>query len=779
MAQINLQSGSFSLESAGQAVRQTSVGTQLGQSGIQTGRVHAADQQQRVVIDTSTSDLLMRLGNKILEPQIKKIQTEKFLEGAQRVAQGEALKDIVDEQPWYTQIFGPSSSAQGARAVGQMKGVDDYITSVANDMPNLQKLSSKEFGKQITGKMGDFMTGDSVADAAIQMKMVEATGPLFKAHTKAHYKWSQDNMQKTTVSYYRAGTDKLKAMSAQLLNGTMTQKDYDAVTADFIGNLMPMDGQSPESYWGGIKDATLDALASGNHHAANAVFDSGVFKNAPSETRKELMDARFKYEKQTQESAGFNEYGPRIGVLKGKAAAGQLTGNEILAEVDAINADYAARYGVSRPLFQRKEMESIISGNISSIFNRAEQDKRDLAREGRADRRAAAKEQVKADMEIRKSEQLTQLIMGGAGNQAALAGYTNDEINLGVYKGAQIIQKAGGDVGKFLTMQYNNGGAHVNSLYKNQMQAGLRAAIQEGHSGAAFETSYGLFKQISKEPGGKGAALAYLGDDGVKMMKYDQFVQNRITPEVAYQLAFGQALDSSRKSTDKEIGAQLVKTVDGDQPGVWGSLFGGATLTEQSKRVLTDAVGKNYDKLASNLAMGDDDAMKVALNVAKGELDVVGSYVIPKGADRRPVYQLIGSDEKTAGTMFTELLNQKARENGITAKMPGQTKLDTLGELLTDGPVATIVGEGYKAATGKPNAGLVGTLSNASAIPTMHRIWNTVTSDEPNVMVMRLPDQNGQGMFGVTIVDTDGNMTNFPMSSGEIRAYYEKHSSFK
>lgn len=757
MPQSNLQAGSYALAAA-DAVQQRNAGTATpGQVGI-AGSTAAPrpEAMERVVIDTSTSDLIMKLGAKILEPQIQKVQTAKFLEGAQRVAQGEALKDIVDEQPWITTIFGTSSSIQGARAVAQMKGVDDYLTSVASDMPNLQKLSSKEFGQKITGKMSEFLTGDSVADSAIQMKMVEATGGLFKAHTKANYKWTQDTMQGNIVGYMQSGGAKLKAMTGQLLDGTMSQSDYDDAKATYVGNLMPLDGQSPESYWGAVEGATIDALASGNHHAANAIFDSGIFNSAPTETRKKMLDARHKYEAQTQETAGFMEYGPRIGMLKGKAAAGQLTGNEILAEVDLINQDYQLRYGVDRPLFKRKEMESILSGNISSIYNRAEQDARDLAREGRADARSDAKDAAKAQMEVRKSEQLVSLVQGGAGNLSTLAGFTQPEIDRAVYQGAQVIASKGGNVGEFLVRQYNNGDAHINPLYQNQLQAGMRAAKQEGHSGQAFEQTYGMYKQISKESGGKAAAIAYLGtDDAVKMMKYDTLISGgRMQPEVAYQVSFGQVLDSSRKSTDKEIAKQIETTVSNDQPGMFSKLFGSIPLTEQSQRILRGKVGQNYDKLAGNLAMGDDEAMKLSLTVAKGELDVVGPYAYDKGTDRQPVYQMIGADEETAGKVFSKFINQRARENGILAPLPGSKDWDD-----NLSPAKAFVTQG--------------------PLPGMREAYKRGMESEANVIVLRLPDQGKVGMFAISVVDEHGNTTNFPVTSDEVKSFYEKSSNFK
>lgn len=714
------QPGSMAIEALG-PVQQRSIGVQPGQSGMQGIRQFAGQPLQSEKVDTGTTDLLMQLGGKVLAPIMEQAQTAAFLDGAQRVAQGEALKDIVDEQPWYTQIFGPTSSVQGARTIAQMQQVDDYLTGIQTDMPELQKLSPTEFAKTMTSRMSSFLTGDGVADAAIQTKMIESMGAVTKAHTKAHYKWTQDTMQKTITSYMISGAKKLQSQAMQLLDGTMSEQDFKDVKAGMLNNLMPLAGQSPESYWGGIEEAVTDALATGNHHAANTVFDSGLLANAPAEVRKKLFDARHTYEARTQETAGFAEYGPIIGQLQGLARAGQLTGDQIVAQVDKINADYAVRYGIDRPLFKRSELVSLISGNISKIYSRSEADARQARSDARADRREALKVNAKAETEARKAAQLLQFVQAGAGDMTKLAGYTGDEINLAVYKGAQIIEQQGGNVGEYLVRQYNNGGEHVNSLYQNKMQAGIRAAKQEGHTGKSFETSYGLYKQLSAQQGGKAAAMAYLGDDGARMMKYDHLVsQGQIPPETAYQLSFGEPLDTTRKSTDKDIAKAIEQVVQQDQPGWFTRTFTSAVeLTDQGKRTLTSAVAANYDLLAQNGGLDDSQAMAVALDVAKRDLDVVGKYVYNKGVDREPLYMLIGSDEATAGKVFSEGLANKARASGIK------------------------------------------------------------NIDDVNVMITRLPDHNGQGVFGITLVDEDGKTSHFPMTSNELRKQYETGKDFK
>src|SRR5262245_48675219 len=67
-------------------------------------------------INGATVDALLKMGSDVLQPQIKAAAQQQFMEGVQRASTGEAVKDIVESQPWYTQVFGPSSAVAGARA---------------------------------------------------------------------------------------------------------------------------------------------------------------------------------------------------------------------------------------------------------------------------------------------------------------------------------------------------------------------------------------------------------------------------------------------------------------------------------------------------------------------------------------------------------------------------------------------------------------------------------------------------------------------------------------
>jgi len=95
---------------AGQAVA-----VQGGVRG-QTAGVTATVRTEIPAYEDATSALLMKMGEKFVAKQINKRRDEQFLKGVQQAASGKALVDIVNEQPWYTKIFGDVPMVEGARS---------------------------------------------------------------------------------------------------------------------------------------------------------------------------------------------------------------------------------------------------------------------------------------------------------------------------------------------------------------------------------------------------------------------------------------------------------------------------------------------------------------------------------------------------------------------------------------------------------------------------------------------------------------------------------------
>lgn len=738
---------SFAINPAEPVLVRPDAAPTLGRLSGDQARAFAPQMLQTPDVGDGTIGLLTKLGGAFLDKAIEKKQQEVFLVGAQRVAQGEALADIIEEQPWYTEIFGPSAEVQGARAVAQVAQVDKYTQSLYEDMPRLQTISPDAVGKEVNSKMLQFMTGDTATDIAIQGKMVEASGAFYTAHTKAHYKWNQTNMQRQVESMMMASADKFQAANQQRLEGTLSENDWAVLQSQAAQSMQPLPGQSPDSYWKAITDATEAAMANGNHHYSAIVFGSGLLDHAPADIQTKMLDARTKYEARTVEREGYLEFGAEIGRLKGLARAGQISPAQIATEVNRMNEMFRLKTGIEGDLFSRKEFSAMLAGDYAAIFNRQERNARD-----------AAKAQAKAQVDLAKQHEVVQMVQVGAANQAIWAGHKREDVDTAFYSGTRLLMQNAGNWSGLAIDSYNNGG-YVNRYLQNDMQQGLRAATLEGHTGENFDRTFQMYRAMSAQPGGKATALAYLGkEDGVRMMKYESLVNSKIAPEVAWQASFGQPVTTGRKSTDKEVVELIDKRVVDDQPGFIDQLAGGLPLSPVAQRILTGRIAANYDLLAQNLALSDEAAISAALDVAKNEVDIVGAFAYEKSASRLPFSALIGADQKAAGDFFTNAVVAAARKNGVRVKLPNEK---------SDGGVQSAV-----------DLVLGGPLVAAK------NAWDKAWGGEPNINIIRLPDQVGEngvpyGSYAVTVVGDDGKMTMFNLDSRELRKQYEASKNFK
>lgn len=728
------------------AVQKSVQGVRVADVGSSGGGAAAPQMMQTPEIDTSTADLLMQLGGQALQTAINNKQAEKFLEGAQRVAQGEALAEIVDEQPWYTEIFGPSSTVQGARTVAQVAQVDEYNNSIFRDMDSLQQLSPDEFGAEVRKRQLTMLTGDAAADAVIQTKMVESTGPLMRTHAKAHYAWQQGVMQTQVTNMMIQSSRSLQDANAQYRKGIITDQDYEAMKANAAGSIMPLEGQSSASYWSAVEAATVDAMSQGNHHFAGLVFSSGVLDAAPAEVRKKLVDARETYEKRTLEQVGLLEYGNAIASLQARSKAGVISAAQIARETIAINDAVRKQTGIQRDMLDRADLTKMLSSNYGKVFARAE---------AAADKQAAANQKA-LDEQRRYSQILTGYKLG-VGQRLVFDGHEKREVDALFYEALQVEQNGGANWGASVVRNYNQGAEYVNPQLQADLRAGINAAKLEGYNGAPFDRSYQAFQALRNQEGGTAAAMAYFGkEDGAKMLKYDQLLRANVEPAVAYQASFGESIDTSRKISDKDLSEKLTSFVAKQQPGTISQWFGSIPTSEQAQRRLVTEVGKNYDMLTTQLNMNDDEAMKVSMELAKTRLDLLGPYVADRNPSAPSFANLIGSSDEVAGELFSQELAEQARKQGV--------------QLPLDAPGAT---DDWRMFTDNWLGGPVVAARNA---------FNRTFGDTPSVSVLRVDQWDSEKGMPYAVynvgVTADGKTARFALDSRKVRQKYEKSSNF-
>ena len=183
---------------------------------------------------------------KLLESAAKELAAKRFLEGVQRAASGEALTDIINSQPWYSRIFGPSSAVEGARQYSLDAQAAKFDAAVQARMPELRNTSPDELPGIIQEMSKEFQTGDAVTDAQLGLRFVKTLPNLIKQHTREYYKAQQEHASNQRFNaWQQLGT----SLQATYLAGDMaTEDDRLLRQAQLLQALQLPAGVDPESW---------------------------------------------------------------------------------------------------------------------------------------------------------------------------------------------------------------------------------------------------------------------------------------------------------------------------------------------------------------------------------------------------------------------------------------------------------------------------------------------------------------------------------------------------
>ncbi|KAF1043426.1 MAG: hypothetical protein GAK35_02210 [Herbaspirillum frisingense] len=284
---------SFALDSNGNVVLGQSnlssqgVGTQLtgstGSGAVQGGVASRSPDNSAALgafaqTSARTIDALNSLTQGALQPLIDAERKKQYFDGMSRVAQGQSLIAIEKEQPWYSQIFGPSATVQGAQAMAANTAITQSQTDFMNDMPELRKQSPDQVRQYLVNKAANIgMTGDPLVDATVQAKLAESWGPMLKTHTKEHVAWQQEDMFNKQVNMGVSLGVNLKAQRHANQQTGWDEKDKQREYDNFVASMQPAPGQTEQS-WRGAMTQILDSnLKGGNFDAYNAIKQSELW----------------------------------------------------------------------------------------------------------------------------------------------------------------------------------------------------------------------------------------------------------------------------------------------------------------------------------------------------------------------------------------------------------------------------------------------------------------------------------------------------------------------
>jgi len=339
-------------------------GTNRAVSAATPGLAPGGEFQKAADMSMKAIDALGKLAGNALAPYIEEQQQRAYYDGMSQVVQGRALQDIHREQPWYTKIFGPSATVQGAQKMTVITALSQAQSEAMAAMPELRKQSPEMMRKYLVEQaMRIGSTGDPQVDGIVQQKLAEGWGAALSNHMQQHYAWVQEDMGNKFVTMQIANGELLQTTLGNQANFADPQQMQFEVEKFNAGLTRPA-GMSDESYGKYMHLSAQSQLANGNFAAYEAMKANPEVWNAiPPDARQKLENSEEMWAARALRDAPaltgiMDDYSRFEHAVKQGAFLGDE--NALLAAIDKHNADFKAQTGAATNMIDNAERGRLI-----------------------------------------------------------------------------------------------------------------------------------------------------------------------------------------------------------------------------------------------------------------------------------------------------------------------------------------------------------------------------------------------------------------------------------
>lgn len=718
---------------------------QLGPSGI-AGNPGAPQQDFMgraapvADVDSRTLDALIDISQGLLAEPIAKRQEEMYLRGVARAAQGEAVRDIVQEQPAWARIFGKSSTAKGALAFEKMRVSNERMVDVQNNMQEYRTMTPAEFEQRMGSEINAWRTGDNDVDMAVQAHWIEQLPKVYSVQAKEHYQYVQEMNYNSKRASADSFADLLQAHGRAYVDGKLSAEDLESAKIGAVQEVFAlppdMDAETRSRY---IMDTMQKQMSENKHRLVAAMFNYGkplLEKYLSVEDRAKLEDWRDKYEKRTLDEFGSLHMAEQVGVLRGRAEAGTISPADIAEATKRINADFRRRYDVERDYITPDQLTSLVA-NTTAAGIRA-------MREAAAERRKARQEQ---DLENVRLVQIQQLVVAGKSLAAAAAeGRERVELSESQIFDMQWVQ----GIDPAMDLLYRNfaNNRWVNGILRDRFQQGLNTSLQEGYGGKTFEDSLAMWRAM-RSKGGNLMAAAYFGEGNHRALSRYDVLYKRLGPEMAFANAFGVNQTVPVRASEDALKAVDAAAEDTLDPGWWARTFNGAyPMSEQGRTLLRQQLGPVVQQRHNLMGGPMNELAREELELATLSYDVLGGFVFNRGGKQKPLTEKLGvTGEELGDTINYALAVQMARSGIPSNAHPNYTQLKNR---LNGGEAVDKLFKGIK-------------------------FW----PGEVKIMAVRGQDVNGDASLVFNVYDSDGNVKIIRLNEKQLVDAHAEVRNFK
>lgn len=676
--------GSSTTFSGGGSYAQQSSG-QVAQGGTDIAAFANAQRRQGVLGSGIDIDSLNKLTQGMIQPYIDRGKKEQYADGMAQAAQGKSLIEIENDQPWYTKLYGPDATVQGAQMFNVNAAMNDAQTQFMQAMPQLREKSPDQVRAYVVQKMSQVpQTGDQWTDAMVQQKLAEQMPQMLSQHMQQYVQFTQEQNYN---GFTNMATTAAKAMQTTAgASSNLTDDDIAQMHENYRQQIQRPENMDLSSYQRALRDVTVSNAMTGNWQAVRAIKQQPEYQSLDAGMKAELEDKLPRLEAQWAMKNPDNVRGledvhtlefritqgvsPYATSAEGHAAA--------IAQMEKVNADWKLKNGdATVPFTPEKITENLQKMDVNNL------------RQQRALERAQNKQ---------LNYEQAQTLVGNAwasDRPETLKGFLIPEgaqvqVLNGAWQDALKAKLANGEGDPTWTTfwQHASANAREKDMHPPMLAGYINSTMGTMFDGTGPATAQqrdviSLAQKLREGPGGAGAVKSYFGHNAESVLAVLDSGADLTDPQqfdmIRAQRNRGRLAQAN--AADKKDALTYVQ----GQSGPWWNPFRQGNLSawdisDGNKNLLA---GKIADRMAEKKAafgLSDDDAARMAYQEVVGSATAVPGALIPEDKGR------FGP-----GQTFKDFVSKVP---GATASQDSKLYQDSMREEINDLARAAVKGEG-------------------------------------------------------------------------------------
>ena len=596
-----------------------------------------------------TAAAIFGFAETLLKPVAAEVAERKFLEGVQRASSGEALTEIVNAQPWYSKIFGPSSAVEGARQYSLDAQAAKFDAAVQNAMPLLRNTSPDELPGIIQKMSKEFETGDHTTDAQLGLRLTKVLPNLIQAHTREYYKAQQEHAYNQRFDAAQQNATSLQIVSQDPM---ASDDDKQLRQANFLQGLVRTRDADPKSHEQFVA-TTLSSLAeAGQFHAVNTALTSGVLQEVSPAKRLEVERAVNQFKKQHASDAR-DSYAKDFAQVYDRARNDpEYSAENVMQDYDALNAKYADLSGNDQPLVSGTTRATTAQSALAAYWQRIRQGE---ALQAKIAEDLASQGKVAEAQEVMDDAIGTAFKTNGYAGAKASPEFKDKDVDRLFLKQWNVTDAEGNVDWKARAALLRHHGAFsgdgVGAIVPTAIKAELGRMINsQGPSlNNNFIRAYGIFRDLTAnraDIAGQAAAKAVFGSqeftvlDTFRRETQGKDMTNPGVLAAAHAIARDPLYNPTERFTEKEApvvdtflqrelwgkSAKAGESLSGQQKGTWWKFGSTPDKIAPSAQALFKSSMAGHYRMMVNRGVPQEDALASSSQYALNDVEMLGGY---------------------------------------------------------------------------------------------------------------------------------------------------------